>query len=128
MPELGFWTPSEIAKELDKSRQFVIDCITGRTARYALPATKLGRVWVIAEEDAQKFIEQVTNPQKSTYSPNDIARKIGMTRKYVLDALTGYGGRKAPRLAGVKRGERWCISIEEGERFIAEHGKGGEAG
>ena len=124
MPELGFWTPSELAERLGKSRQFVIDCISGRTSRYSLPAKKFGRAWVIADKDAQEFIEQVTNPQKTTYTPNDIAQAIGMTRKYVQDQLTGYGGRKEPRLAGVKRGDRWVIEREEAERFIGLHPKG----
>jgi hypothetical protein len=124
MPELGFWTPTELADHVGKSRQFIIDCITGRTSRYSLKAKKLGRVWVIADADAQKLIQQVTKPQKEWYTPNDIARAIKMTRTHVLNCLTGYSGRTAPRLAGEKRGERWVISKVEAERFIAEHGKG----
>ena len=35
-----------------------------------------------------------------------------------------YGGRKEPRLAGVKRGDRWVIERNEAERFIGLHVKG----
>jgi hypothetical protein len=123
MPELGFWTPTELADHVGKSRQFIIDCITGRTSRYPLTAKKLGRVWVIADVDAQELIQQITKPQKEWYTPNDIAKAIRMTRTHVLNCLTGYGGKQAPRLAGTKRGDRWVISREEAERFIGEHVK-----
>jgi hypothetical protein len=39
----------------------------------------------------------------------------------------GYSGRKAPRLAGEKRGDRWVIAKEEAERFIREHGEENDA-
>lgn len=123
MPEFGFWTPTELADHVGKSRQFIIDCITGRTSRYSLTAKKLGRVWVIADADAQELIQQVTKPQKEWYTPNDIAKAIRMTRTHVLNCLTGYGGKQTPRLVGTKRGDRWIISREEAERFIEEHVK-----
>ena len=124
MPQLGIWTPQEIADEIKMPRQFVLDVIAGKRKTYILPATKIGRSWAIVDADAQRFIEQITNPQNLTYSPSDLAKAIGKSRKYVLDALTGYGGRKEPRLAGEKRGDRWVIGKEEGDRFIGEHGKG----
>jgi predicted DsbA family dithiol-disulfide isomerase len=114
------WTPLEIANEVGKSRQFVIDAITGKTKQYQLFARKMGRSWIIADDEAKRFINECRNIDE-TYTPQDIAEAIGMTRKYVLDALTGYGGRKEPRLAGEKRGDRWVISREEGDRFIGEH-------
>jgi hypothetical protein len=123
MPELGFWTPKELADHVGKSRQFIIDCIIGRTSQYSLKATKLGRVWVIADKDAQELVQKITRPQKEWYTPNDIAKAIGMTRTHVLNCLTGYGGRKEPRLAGEKRGDRWVIAKVEAQRFIGEHGK-----
>jgi hypothetical protein len=123
MPNLGIWTPQEIADAIGMSRQFVVDIIVGKTKKYSLSATKIGWGWAIADAEARRFIDAFFSPQKDFYSPNDLAKAIGKSRKYVLDALTGYGGRTAPRLAGVKRGERWCISREEAERFIREHGK-----
>ena len=125
MPQLGIWTPQEIADELKMPRQFVLDVIVEKRKAFKLPATKIGRSWAIVDADAQRFIEQVTNPQNLTYSPNDLAKAIGKSRKYILDQLTGYGGRKEPRLAGVKRGGRWVIAKWEAERFIGEHGKEG---
>jgi hypothetical protein len=124
MPDLGVWTPQEIADEIGMSREFVMSVINGKTAKHSLRAAKKGRTWLIADTEAMAFIERYRNPQKDWYTPNDIAKAIGKSRPYVLDALTGYGGRKEPRLAGFKRGDRWVIGKEEGDRFIAEHGKG----
>ncbi len=123
MPELGVWTPQEIADEIGMSREFVISVIKQKTAKHTLSAAKKGRTWLIADAEAKAFIDRYRNPQKEWYTPNDIAKAIGKSRPYVLDALTGYGGLKEPRLAGVKRGTRWCIAREEAERFIREHGK-----
>ncbi len=124
MPKLGVWTPQEIADEIQMSRQFVVDIIVGKTKKYSLSAVKIGWGWAIADADARKFIDAFLSPEKEWYTPNDIARTINKSRKYVLDALTGYGGRKEPRLAGVKRGDRWVIEREEAERFIGLHPKG----
>jgi hypothetical protein len=121
MPELGVWTPQEIADEIGMSREFVIAVITGKTSRHTLSATKKSRTWLISEADAKNFIDKFRNPVKEWYTPNDIAKAIGMTRTYIMNCLTGYGGRKEPRLAGVKRGDRWCIGKEEGDRFVREH-------
>jgi hypothetical protein len=123
MAELEVWTPQEIAGEIGMSRQFIINVILGKTSKYALNATKKGRTWLISEVEAVAFISKYRNPQKDWYTPNDLAKAIKKSRKYVLDALTGYGGRKEPRLAGEKRGDRWVIGKEEAERFIKEHGK-----
>jgi hypothetical protein len=126
MPDYGIWVPQEIADELGMSRQFVIDVIIGKIKKYKLNAKKKGRFWIVADADAQQFIQEFRNPvkeEKDFYTPQDIAKAIGKSRKYVLDALTGYGGRTTPRLAGEKRGDRWCISRVEAERFIEEHGK-----
>jgi hypothetical protein len=124
MPKLGIWTPQEIADEIGMSRQFVIDIIVGKTKKHSLSATKIGWAWAITDADARKFIDAFSSPQKESYSPQDIAAAIGKSRKYVLDALTGYGGRKEPRLAGEKRGERWIVTKEDAERFIESHRKG----
>jgi hypothetical protein len=126
MPEYGIWAPQEIADELGMSRQFVIDVITGKIKKYSLPAKKKGHFWFVTDTDAKAFIQEVRSPsvkEKLEYSPNDIAKAINKSRKYVLDALTGYSGRKSPRLAGEKRGDRWIVSKEEAERFIGEHVK-----
>jgi hypothetical protein len=122
MPELGVWTPQEIADEIGMSREFVIAVITGKTAKHSLNAIKRGRSWLVADAEARDFIERYRNPQKEWYTPNDIAKAIEKSRPYVLDALTGYGGRKLPpRLKGEKRGDRWVIEKEEAERFIRLH-------
>jgi hypothetical protein len=121
MPNLGIWTPQEIADEIGMSRQFVIDIIVGKTKKYSLSATKIGWGWAIADADARKFIDEYSNQQKEWYTPQDIATAIAKSRKYVLDALTGYGGRKTPRLVGEKRGDRWIVEKEEAERFISVH-------
>jgi hypothetical protein len=123
MAELEVWTPQEIAGEIGMSRQFIINVILGKTSKYVLNATKKGRTWLISEAEAVAFISKYRNPQKDWYTPNDLAKAINKSRKYVLDALTGYGGRKEPRLSGTKRGDRWVISREEAERFIGEHVK-----
>jgi hypothetical protein len=121
MPELGVWTPQEIADEIGMSREFVMSVINGKTAKHSLIAVKKGRTWLIAEDEATGFIERFRNPQKEWFTPNDIATAIGKSRPYVLDALTGYGGRKTPRLTGEKRGDRWVVEKEEAEGFISAH-------
>jgi hypothetical protein len=122
MFENHVWTPQDIANQLGMSRQFVIDAITGKTKKYQLSAQKMGRSWIISDAEAKAFIDRYQNPEKEFYSTIDIAKAIGKSRKYVLDALTGYGGRKETRLAGDKRGYRWVISKDEAENFIREHG------
>jgi predicted transcriptional regulator len=124
MPGLGVWTPQEIADEIGMSRQFVINVIDGKTQKHTISATKRGRTWLISDAEAKAFIERFRNPQPEWYTINTIAKAIGKSHKYVKDALTGYGGRKEPRLAGTKRGDRWVIEREEGDRFIGLHRKG----
>ncbi len=124
MTEINFWTPKELADELELSVQYVYQIIKGKHPSLTLNVQRIGGRWLISAPDAQTFIEEYRNPQR--YTPQDLATAIGKSRKYVLDALTGYGGRKEPRLAGEKRGDRWVIAKEEAERFIREHGKGDE--
>ena len=121
MPEFGVWTPQEIADELEMSRQFVIDVIVGKTKGFSLSAKKIGRSWVIADIDAKNFIATYRNLNKESCSPKEIANVIGMTRTYVMNCLTGYGGRKEPTLTGKKLGGRWIIEKEEAELFIKKH-------
>jgi hypothetical protein len=128
MPELDVWTPQEIADEIGMSREFVISVIIGKTSKHSLNATKKGRTWLIADVEAKAFIDRYRNPQKEWYTPNDIAKAIGMTRTYVMNCLTGYGGKKTPTLAGEKRGDRWVIAEVEAKRFIALHPKGEDSG
>jgi hypothetical protein len=124
MPKIGVWTPQEIADSIEMPRQFVLDIIAGKRKKYFLPASKIGRSWGIADSDAVAFIDRYRNPEEDSYTPNSLAKAIGKSRKYVLDSLTGYGGRKLPpRLKGGKRGDRWVIRKEEAERFIGEHVK-----
>jgi transcriptional regulator with XRE-family HTH domain len=115
----NFWTFQQIADELNVTVQYIQRIREGKYPLRTLDATKIGGRWVVSEVEAKRFISEYKSPPY--YTPQDIAEAIGMTRKYVLDALTGYGGRKAPRLAGEKRGDRWVISREEAERFIEEH-------
>lgn len=114
------WTTKEIANELSMSRQFVIDSITGRSP-YKLVAQKFGSVWCISDTDAKAFIHLVKNLYVDSYTPQQIADEIGKSRKYVLDALTGYGGKKPPRLKGEKHGKHWLIQKDEAQSFINEH-------
>lgn len=128
MPHLGFWTPQEIADELNLSSTFVLQIINKELPYQQIHATKVSGRWLIEALEAERFISEYRasgkTREKDFYSPNDLAKAIGKSRKYVLDALTGYGGRKEPRLAGEKRGDRWVIGKEEAERFSGEHGKG----
>jgi 3-methyladenine DNA glycosylase AlkD len=121
MPESDLWTLQEIADEISKPRQFVIDIVLEKNRKHVLHARKIGRSWLVNDSEARAFIERFRNPQPEWYTINTIAKAIGKSHKYVKDALTGYGGRKEPRLAGVKRGTRWCIGKEEGDRFVREH-------
>jgi hypothetical protein len=121
MPEPDLWTLQEIADEIGKPRQFVIDIVLEKNKKYILHARKIGRSWLVNDSDAKSFIERFRDPQSECYYINTIAKSIGKSHKYVKDALTGYGGRKKPRLAGEKRGDRWVIGKEEAERFISAH-------
>lgn len=122
MPEPDLWTLQEIADEIGKPRQFVIDIVLEKNKKYVLHARKIGRSWLVNDSDAKSFIECFRDPQSEWYYINTIAKAIGKSHKYVKDALTGYGGRKEPRLSGEKRGNRWIIEKKEAERFIEEHG------
>jgi hypothetical protein len=117
--QLNLWTTKKIADELNVSVSYILQVIYGNFPFQTLEAQKVGDRWLISEEEALRFIAEYRNPQH--YTPNDLAKSIGKSRKYILDALTGYGGRKEPRLAGEKRGVRWCIAKEAAERFIREH-------
>lgn len=122
MSSFNFWTLQQLADELDVTVQYIHHIRQGKHALHSLSATKNGGRWFVSEDEARRFIQEYRNP--SYYTPQDIAEAIGKTRSYVQDQLTGYGGRKEPRLAGEKRGDRWVIGKEEGDRFIGEHGKG----
>jgi hypothetical protein len=128
MDRFDFWTPQQIADELGLSTRYIVELIGGKSPNISLPAEKIGGRWLIAGTDAKAFIEKFRSTEKEFYTPADIAKAIGTSRTYVLYALTGYGGRKEPRLVGVKRGDRWVIEREEGERFIALHQKDGDSG
>jgi hypothetical protein len=128
MPETDLWTLQEIADEIGKPRQFVIDIVLEKNKKQILHARKIGRSWLVNDSEAKAFIERFRNPQPEWYTINTIAKAIGKSHKYVKDALTGYGGRKEPRLTGTKRGDRWVIEKGEAERFIAEHEKGETSG
>lgn len=121
MSEINFRTLRQIADDLEVTPEYLQLIIAGNYPLRHLSATKIGGIWLVEESEAQRFISEFKNPEH--YTPQDIATAIGKSRKYVLDALTGYGGRKEPRLAGVKRGDRWVIGKEEAERFIGEDRK-----
>ena len=121
MSEINFRTLRQIADDLEVTPEYLQLIIAGNYPLRRLSATKIGGIWLVEESEAQRFISEFKNPEH--YTPQDIATAIGKSRKYVLDALTGYGGRKEPRLAGEKRGARWVIGKEDAERFIGEHRK-----
>ncbi len=121
MPESDLWTLQEIADEIGKPRQFVIDIVLEKNKKYILHARKIGRSWLVNDSDAKSFIDHFRDPQSELYYINTIAKAIGKSHKYVKDALTGYGGRKESRLAGEKRGDRWIVDPEEAKRFIGLH-------
>jgi hypothetical protein len=121
VPEINFWTTQQIADELEVTPEYLQLIIAGKYPLRTLKASKIAGRWLIEDTEAKRFIDEFKTP--SYYTPQDIATSIKMSRKYVLDALTGYGGRKEARLVGEKRGERWCIEKEEAERFIGEHGR-----
>ncbi len=122
MSSFNFRTFQQIADELKVTVQFIHRIREGKHPLHSLEAEKIGGRWVVAEDEAVRFLREYRNP--SYYTPQQISEAIGMTRKYVLDCLTGYGGRKEARLVGEKRGDRWCIEKEEAERFIEQHAKG----
>jgi hypothetical protein len=115
----NFRTFQQIADELKVTVQYIHRIREGKHPLHSLEAEKIGGRWVVAEEEAVRFLMEYHSPPY--YTPQAIAKAIGMTRKYVLDALTGYNGRKTPRLAGTKRGDRWVVEKEEAERFISAH-------
>lgn len=121
MAPFEFWTPQQIAEELGLTTGYIAKILGGKSANKTLPAIKVSGRWLITDTDAKAFIEKFRSTEKEFYTPGDIAKAIGTSRTYVLYALTGYGGRKEPRLAGEKRGQRWVIGKDEAEGFIAEH-------
>lgn len=121
MSQFDFWTPQQIAQELGVTTGYISRILGGKSGNLTLSALKVSRRWLIADADAKAFIEKFQSTEKEFYTPGDIAKAIGTSRTYVLYALTGYGGRKEPRLVGQKRGDRWVISKEEAERFISAH-------
>lgn len=128
MPQFDFWTPQQIAEELGLTTGYVVEIIGGKAISINLPAIKVSGRWLISDADAKAFIEKYRSTEKEFYTPRDIAKAIGKSRNYVLDALTGYGGRKEPRLVAEKKGDRWVVEKGEAERFIKEHQKGGHEG
>jgi hypothetical protein len=128
MPQIGYWTPKEIADELKVTSRFILQIISGKVPTFKIDAVKVSGRWLVEDAEARRFMERYSTgvplQEKAFYTPNDIAKAIGKSRPYVLDALTGYGGRKLPPLlAGVKQEKRWVVEREEAERFIGEHQK-----
>jgi predicted transcriptional regulator len=114
-----FRTLQQLADELGVTVQYIHRIRQGEHPLKSLDATKIGGRWFVASEEAERFLREYRTP--SYYTPKDIAERIGMTRKYVLDSLTGYGGKQDPKLLGEKRGDRWVVTKEEAERFIELH-------
>jgi transcriptional regulator with XRE-family HTH domain len=121
MSQFDFWTPQQIAEELGVTTGYISKILGGKSSNLTLTALKVSGRWLIADADAKAFIEKFKSTEKEFYTPGEIAKAIGTSRTYVLYALTGYGGRKTPRLVGEKRGDRWVVEKEEAERFISAH-------
>ena len=115
------WTIQEIAQHLQVSSNYILQIIKGKYPLQTLNATKIGRQWLVNDQDAQEFFEKYQNPDFLT--PQQIADEIQKSRKWVVDQLTGYGGKEAPTLLGEKVGNRWIVPVNEGRAFI-EHHKG----
>jgi hypothetical protein len=129
MPQIGYWTPKEIADELKVTPRFILQIINGDLPRLKIEAVKVSGRWLVEDSEARRFIKAYVSgeplKEKKFYTPNDIAKAIGKSRPYVLDALTGYDDRETPRLEGEKQNGRWVIEKKEGKRFIDLHVKRG---
>lgn len=112
-----FWTTQEIADALSKSRQFVVDAISGKSNQRPLQAIKVNGKWFVSDEDAQDFI-QYHRSQETYVSPIYVAQAIGRSRQFVMDAITGYGGSRAPTLKAKRQRNRWLISTSDADEFI----------
>ena len=90
MPYLGFWTPHEIADELDLTANFVLRIINNELPYQQIQAAKVSGRWLVEASEAERFIAEYRasgkTKEKDFYSPADIAKAIGKSRKYVLDA------------------------------------------
>jgi hypothetical protein len=66
--EEKYWTPKEIADAIGRSHQYVINAIgqEGKNPPPALIAHRSGTHWLIAAEEAQRFIELHCAPSSTT--------------------------------------------------------------
>ena len=115
-----FLTTQEIADAISKSRKCVVDAINAKADEEPLRAIKVNGKWFIAQEDAQEFIKR-HQEKKSCFSPSSLAKAIGKSRQYVMDSITGYGGKREPTLRATKQGQHWLISETDAQEFIQRH-------
>ena len=117
-PLEGYWTPQQIADEIKRSTVFVIDCLKGQ-GKIALKGIQFGKGknWFIKDEEARAFILKVQEEDRN-WSPAQLAKAVGKSRDYILDAITGYGGTREPRLRAVKEKQGWVIEAADAEEFI----------
>jgi len=110
-----FWSPAQLAKATGKSRQYIVNVITGYggTCEPRLKAIRVKQGWLIERADAEAFILQES--QRRTLE--QFAKATGKSRKYILNAITGHEGSLEPRLKAVREGNRWIIE-DDPEEFI----------
>jgi biotin operon repressor len=122
-PLEGYWTPQQIADEIKRSTVFVIDCLKGKR-KIGLKGIQFGKGknWFIKDADAREFIRKI-QAEDQNWSPAQLAKAVGKSRKYILDAITGYGGTREPSLRAAREGSRWIIERADAEAFILRDGQ-----
>ena len=110
------WTIQEIAQHLEVSSNHIQQIIKGKYPLIKLNATKVGRQWLVNDQDAQEFFKKFKTPDYLT--PQQIADELQKSRKWVVNQLTGYGGKREPTLLGEKVGNRWIVPVNEANAFI----------
>ena len=117
-PLEGYWTPQQIADAIKRSNIFVIRCLRSEGKR-ELKGIQLGKgnSWFIKDVDAREFIRKV-QAEDQFWTPAQLAKAIGKSRKYILDAITGYERTREPRLRAVKEKRGWLIKRADAEAFI----------
>jgi hypothetical protein len=117
-PLEGYWNTNQLMEATKRSRTFVTDCLQGK-GKMALKGIRIGtrQEWYVEDAVAREFIRRVEQEDRRK-SPAQLAKAVGKSRKYILDAITGYGGTREPRLRAVKEKQGWVIEEADAEEFI----------